>query len=155
LVGEIEHSRQTSKLYLRPISSPRAKPGNLEELRDATHDMLCGLQALHSAGYMYRDLQWKNCIKVLVNEKWKWVIIDLEYAGEDGEVWEDEALVSWDEKTLESHEGRVFDTVRTNVTLRDQTYISLENLYSNGWIRFESMVAIECYYRRCTPWELR
>jgi hypothetical protein len=56
--------------------------------------MLCRLQALHNAGYMQKDLQWENCIKVNVKGEWKWVIIELEYAGKDGEVWEGEALVS-------------------------------------------------------------
>jgi hypothetical protein len=45
---------------------------------------------------------------VNVDRQWKWVIIDLEYAGKDGEVWEGELLVSWDEKTLEGHEGMKF-----------------------------------------------
>jgi hypothetical protein len=47
---------KTSKLILHPVGSPRAKPINLEELHDATHDMLCGLQDLHKAGYVHKDL---------------------------------------------------------------------------------------------------
>jgi hypothetical protein len=94
LDGRIRHTGKTSKLLLRPVGSPRARPINLEELHNATHDMLCRLQALHNAGYMQKDLQWENCIKVNVKGEWKWVIIELEYAGKDGEVWEGEALVS-------------------------------------------------------------
>jgi hypothetical protein len=106
LDGGIRHVGRTSKLHLCPIDSPRAHPINLEELHYATHDMLHGLQDLHKASYVHNNLRWDNCIKVNVKGEWKWVIIDLEYVRKDGEVWEDEALVSWDEEALESHEGR-------------------------------------------------
>ena len=31
----------------------------------------------------------------------KWIIIDLECAGKDGEIWEGDKLVNWDEETLD------------------------------------------------------
>jgi hypothetical protein len=82
LDGGITHAGKTSMLHLCPVGSPRAQLVNLEELHDATHDMLCRLQDLHNAGYVHNDLRWDNCIK----GEWKWVIIDLEYVGKDREV---------------------------------------------------------------------
>jgi hypothetical protein len=106
LDGGVRQVVKTSKLLLHPLGSPRAKPINLEELRDTTHDMLYGLQDFHNAGYVHKDIWWDNCIKVNVKVdvkgKWKWVIMDLEYARKDREVWEGEALLNWDDKTLEN-----------------------------------------------------
>lgn len=60
LDGGITHVGKTSMLHLHPVGSPRAQPVNLEELHDATHDMLRGLQDLHNASYVHNDLQWDN-----------------------------------------------------------------------------------------------
>ena len=57
LKGGIKHSRNLTRLALHLVGHPNAKPQDLKQLRNATHDMLHGLVKLHSAGFTQRDLR--------------------------------------------------------------------------------------------------
>jgi len=56
----------------------------------------CGLQPQGFA---------KLSIRVNVLGEWKWVILDLEDAGRDGEEGEGDGFVNWDAGTLEDRNG--------------------------------------------------
>jgi tRNA A-37 threonylcarbamoyl transferase component Bud32 len=89
LEDKIISIKAKTMLRLALVGDPNARPRILEDLENATHDMLHGLADLHKAGYAHRDLRWENCIKVNVRSDWKWVIIDLELAGPDAGTLED------------------------------------------------------------------
>jgi hypothetical protein len=97
---------KNTTMQLEPVGDPHARPVVLRDLENAIHDMLHSLVDLHKAGYTHRDLRWENCIKVNVEDEWKWVIIDLEAAGHDGEEWEGDGLTAWDESMLEDCNGK-------------------------------------------------
>jgi hypothetical protein len=93
-------------MQLEPVGDTHAWPVVFRDLENAIHDMLHSLVNVHNAGYTHRDLRWENCTKVNVEDEWKWVIIDLEAAGCDGEEWEGDGLTAWDESTLEDCIGK-------------------------------------------------
>jgi hypothetical protein len=123
LEDKIISIRAKTTLRLAPVGDPNARPRTLEDLENATHDMLHGLADLHKVGYAHRDLRWENCIKVNVRSDWKWVIIDLELAGPDEEEWIDKPLKVWDAGTLEDRNGKKIYTkgsdIYHNVVYRD------------------------------------
>jgi tRNA A-37 threonylcarbamoyl transferase component Bud32 len=97
----VQSTRKNTTMQLEPVGDPHARPVVLRDLENAIHEMLHSLVDLHKAGYTHRDLRWENCIKVNVEDEWKWVIIELEAAGRDGEEWEGDGLTAWDESMLE------------------------------------------------------
>ena len=100
LKGGIKHTRNFTRLALHPVGHPSAKPKDLKQLQNATYDMLHGLVELHSALFTHKDLQWDNCIRDFLQGEAKWILIDLECIGQDGDIWKGERLVTWDDFTL-------------------------------------------------------
>lgn len=98
--------KRETQLRLEPVGDRHARPVVLKDLEAAVHDILHGLADLHKQDYTHRDIRWENCIKINVESEYKWVIIDLEAAGSDGEEWEGDGLVTWDKKTLEDRNGK-------------------------------------------------
>ena len=115
LRGKIRNFRTKTVLTLEPVGDRSAMPRDLEELRNAMHDLLHALKELHKAGFTHRDLRWRNCIRVNVKSEWKWVLIDLEYGGRDGAEWEGDGLVNWDAETLEVRDGKKVYTKRSDM----------------------------------------
>eukprot|EP00198_Chlamydomonas_reinhardtii_P010718 XP_001700055.1 predicted protein [Chlamydomonas reinhardtii] len=71
------------------------------DLACAVLGVLRGLAALHSEGYVHRDVRWPNVI-FLPAEK-RWLLIDLEHAGQEGCDCSKEPfpLPFWSERTLD------------------------------------------------------
>ena len=115
LGGKIRTLCAKTVLKLQPVGDPLATPCDLEQLKNAMHDLLHALEVLHKADYTHRDLRWPNCIRVNVQSEWKWVLIDLEYGGRDGAEWEGDGLVNWDAGTLEDRDGRKVYTKRSDM----------------------------------------
>jgi serine/threonine protein kinase len=57
-------------------------PTSLAELKTAVSHVLCALEALHSHGFVHRDIRWPN---VLTAPDGRWLLIDFELAGKVGD----------------------------------------------------------------------
>ncbi|KAG2440071.1 hypothetical protein HXX76_004185 [Chlamydomonas incerta] len=67
-------------VHLAPVGVPcHGPPADLRNLARAMSGVLRGLAALHSEGFVHRDVRWPNVI-FLPAEK-RWLLIDLEHAG--------------------------------------------------------------------------
>ncbi|KAG2497148.1 hypothetical protein HYH03_004739 [Edaphochlamys debaryana] len=114
--GFQEHSRYTSfellgtyEVYLAPVGEPcLGPPANEAVAARAVHGVLCVLAALHSEGFVHRDVRWQNVIRLPTDDRWLLImLIDLENAGKaDCDCSEDPfPLACWSRRTLEA-DGR-------------------------------------------------
>ncbi|KAG2422912.1 hypothetical protein HXX76_015664 [Chlamydomonas incerta] len=67
-------------VHLAPVGVPnRGPPADLHALAHAVSGVLHGLAALHSEGFVHRDVRWPNVI--FLPAEGRWLLIDLEHAG--------------------------------------------------------------------------
>ncbi|KXZ54438.1 hypothetical protein GPECTOR_5g90 [Gonium pectorale] len=70
-------------VYLAPVGVPCTGPPETEAaLASAVLGVLRGLVALHSKGFVHRDIRWPNVIFLPAEQRW--LLIDLEHAGREG-----------------------------------------------------------------------
>eukprot|EP00198_Chlamydomonas_reinhardtii_P005410 XP_001694746.1 predicted protein [Chlamydomonas reinhardtii] len=76
-------------------------PATESDLACAVLGVLRGLAALHSEGYVHRDVRWPNVIFLPAERRW--LLIDLEHAGQEGCDCSKEPfpLPFWSERTLD------------------------------------------------------
>ncbi|CAG8455037.1 8317_t:CDS:2 [Paraglomus brasilianum] len=72
---KFEHNRY--KVVLEPLGLS-VKPTTESELKVAIKCILLGLNAIHKADLVHRDIRWSNVIQVPEND---WQLIDLEHSG--------------------------------------------------------------------------
>eukprot|EP00198_Chlamydomonas_reinhardtii_P010004 XP_001699341.1 predicted protein [Chlamydomonas reinhardtii] len=73
----------TYTVHLAPVGDPcSGPPADPLDLPCAVAGVLGGLAALHSEGFVHRDVRWANVI-FLPAEK-RWLLIDLDHAGRSG-----------------------------------------------------------------------
>ncbi|EFJ46957.1 hypothetical protein VOLCADRAFT_105268 [Volvox carteri f. nagariensis] len=76
---------QTLVLHLVPHGVPQyGPPGDEASLKQAIRDVLTGIEALHAAGFVHRDIHWGNVIMVpgsAPNVADRFILMDLEHAG--------------------------------------------------------------------------
>ncbi|EFJ47049.1 hypothetical protein VOLCADRAFT_105266, partial [Volvox carteri f. nagariensis] len=76
---------KTLVLHLVPQGLPQyGPPGDEASLKQAIRDVLTGIESLHAAGFVHRDIRWANVIMVpgsAPNVADKFILIDLEHAG--------------------------------------------------------------------------
>lgn len=93
-------------VHLAPVGVPCHRPPDTERaLARAVHGVLCGLAVLHGAGFVHRDVHWRNVICLQAQDRW--LLIDLEHAGREGCDCRREPypLRHWTRRTLEA-DGR-------------------------------------------------
>eukprot|EP00198_Chlamydomonas_reinhardtii_P009022 XP_001698359.1 predicted protein [Chlamydomonas reinhardtii] len=67
-------------VHLAPVGVPcQGAPTDLRILAGAVSGVLRGLAALHSEGFVHRDVRWPNVIFLPAERRW--LLIDLEHAG--------------------------------------------------------------------------
>ncbi|KXZ55771.1 hypothetical protein GPECTOR_2g1321 [Gonium pectorale] len=74
----------TYVVHLAPVGAPvSGPPGTERELAQAVRGALTGLAALHSEGFVHRDVRWPNLVKL--PDDGRWLLVDLEHAGREGD----------------------------------------------------------------------
>ncbi|KAG2439713.1 hypothetical protein HYH02_010592 [Chlamydomonas schloesseri] len=69
-------------VHLAPVGVPcEGPPADLRTLARAVSGVLRGLAALHSEGFVHRDVRWPNVIFLPAERRW--LLIDLEHAGRE------------------------------------------------------------------------
>jgi hypothetical protein len=66
---------------LQPVGDPRL-PADVTELRSAVRCVLRALSALHSAGFVHRDVRWDNVVST--PDSAEWILVDLDTAARVG-----------------------------------------------------------------------
>ncbi|KAG2488995.1 hypothetical protein HYH03_012434 [Edaphochlamys debaryana] len=73
----------TYTVDVAPVGVPCLGPPATEaEVARAVHGVLRGLAALHSKGFVHRDVRWVNVVRL--PSEGRWLLIDLEHAGVEG-----------------------------------------------------------------------
>ncbi|PNW76272.1 hypothetical protein CHLRE_12g541211v5 [Chlamydomonas reinhardtii] len=114
--GAIRMEGTTLVLHLEPVGLPLdAPPADEATLKEAIRGVLLGIAALHRAGFVHRDVRWRNVIRVpelrSSGSLSTYVLIDLEHAARADCAVDcrepDFRLGSWpSEDMLESGSGR-------------------------------------------------
>ncbi|CAG8621896.1 13714_t:CDS:2, partial [Funneliformis mosseae] len=69
------------------------------ELKVVIRNILDALVGLHELGYVHRDIQWPNILRL---NDYSWILIDLECAGVSGEKVQFKPLEGWAPETNET-----------------------------------------------------
>ncbi|KAG2427157.1 hypothetical protein HXX76_010878 [Chlamydomonas incerta] len=114
--GAIRMEGTTLVLHLEPVGLPLdAPPADEATLKEAIRGVLLGVAALHRAGFVHRDIRWRNVVRVpelrSSGSLSTYVLIDLEHAARADCAVDcrepDFRLGSWpSEDMLESGSGR-------------------------------------------------
>ncbi|KAG2454326.1 hypothetical protein HYH02_001352 [Chlamydomonas schloesseri] len=79
----LQQHDDTYVVHLAPVGQPcMGPPATESDLACAVLGVLSGLAALHSEGYVHRDVRWPNVIFLPAERRW--LLIDLEHAGQEG-----------------------------------------------------------------------
>ncbi|RPB21226.1 hypothetical protein L211DRAFT_889953 [Terfezia boudieri ATCC MYA-4762] len=87
-----KYGRTITSLHLCPVGFHPHLRSILELKRHAVQGILKGLDWQHHYDYVHRDLRWSNVIQDIERNI---RLIDVEYAGKEGEVEDDDILLYW------------------------------------------------------------